>query len=75
MTTAMAGVPSATEKARKEVERITAAATTTALFVLFQSFVAVLIVYFPRARCREDFVCFGYIDEFLLGGFISSAPH
>jgi len=43
-----------------------------ALFVLFEAFVAVLVVDAAGLGVREGFVGFGDFDEFLVRGFVAS---
>jgi len=47
-------------------------ATAAALRALFKTFVSILVVDFAGFRGGEGFVCFGYFDEFLFGGLITS---
>lgn len=67
----MPEVAAATEEAREEVEGVMAL-LSAALAALFQTFVAVLVVDFAGLGVREGFVGFGYLDEFLFGGFVTS---
>lgn len=64
----------AAEEAREEVKGVMGASATAALaaLMLLKSFVAVLIVDLAGFRVREGVVGFGYLDEFLRGGFIST---
>ena len=62
----------AAEEAGEEIEWVVPAAAAAALLVLFQSFVAVLVVDAAGFGCGEGVVGFGYLDEFLGGGFIAT---
>lgn len=55
----------AAKEAREEIEGVTSA-TVTSFLVLFEAFVAVLIVYFAGFGFGEGFVGFGDFDELLL---------
>ena len=63
----------AAEEAGEEVEWIMRAASLSALLVLFEAFVAVLIVDAAGFRLREGVVGFGDLDEFFGGRFIATA--
>ena len=65
LTRSMTEVATAAEEAREEIERVSALTVST-FFVLFEAFVAVLIVDFAGLGFDEGFVCFGDFDEFLL---------
>ncbi len=62
----------AAEEAGEEVEWVVPAATAAALLVLFQPFVAVLVVDAAGFGRGEGVVGFGYLDEFLGGGFVAT---
>lgn len=55
----------AAEEAGEEIEWVSSLTVST-FFVLFEAFVAVLIVDFASLGFDEGFVCFGDFDEFLL---------
>ena len=48
------------------------AAAAAALLVLFQPFMPVLVVDAARFGRGEGVVGFGYLDEFLRGGFVAT---
>lgn len=62
----------ASEETGEEVERIMATTATTALLMLFQSFMAVLVVDSPCFRGGEGIVGFGNLNEFLGRGFVAT---
>ena len=65
----------ATEEAAEEIEWVmaaTATAATTALFVLREAVVAVLVVDFAGFGAGEGFVGFGDLDEFFGGGVVAT---
>ena len=69
----MPKVPAAAEEAREEVEGVVVlCGSAAATLVLFYAVVAVLVVYPACFFVDEDFVGFGYCDEFVMGGVISS---
>ena len=68
----MAGVAAATEKAGEEVERVVGTAGAVTLLMLFQAFVAVLVVDFAGFGYGEGVVGFGDFDEFLGSGIVAS---
>jgi hypothetical protein len=73
-TSALAGlteVTAAAEEAREEIEGV-ASVTVTSFLVLFEAFVAVLIVDFACFGLGEGFVGFGDFDEFLLGCLVTT---
>lgn len=59
-------VTAATEKAGEEIERVMLAGLT-ALFVLVEALVPVLVVDAPGFCGGEGVVGFGYCDEFVMG--------
>jgi hypothetical protein len=67
-------VPTAAEEAREEVEGVVVvgAAPAAATLVLLDAFVAVLVVDAACFFGGEDFVGFGYGDEFVVRGVIAS---
>lgn len=65
LTRSMTEVATTAKEAREEIERVSSLTVST-FFVLFEAFVAVLIVDFARLGFDEGFVCFGDFDEFLL---------
>lgn len=69
----MPEVSRAAEEAGKEVERVIGATALSALLVLLQAFVAVLVVYAAGLGLGEGVVGFGDLDEFFGGGFITTA--
>ena len=69
----MSEVSRPAEEAGEEVEGIMRAAALSALLVLFEAFVAVLIVDAAAFRLREGVIGFGDLDEFLRGRFIATA--
>ena len=75
-TAALAGgvaeVAAAAEEAGEEVEGVVGAAAAAALLVLLEAFVAVLVVDTAGFGRGEGVVGFGYLDEFLGGGFIAT---
>lgn len=64
-------MPAAAEEAREEVEGVVVP-LAAALFVLFETFVAVLVVDAAGLGVREGFVGFSDFDEFLVRGFVAS---
>ncbi len=62
----------AAEETREEVERVVPAAAAAALLMLFEPFVAVLVVDAAGFGRGEGVVGFGYLDEFLGGGFVAT---
>lgn len=69
----MPEVAAAAEEAGEEIERVVArAGATAALLVLLQAFVAVLVVDAAGFGRGEGVVGFGYLDEFLGGGFVAA---
>ena len=68
----VAEVAAAAEEAGEEVEGVVAAAAAAALLVLLEAFVAVLVVDAAGFGRGEGVVGFGYLDEFLGGGFIAT---
>ena len=65
-------MPAAAEEAREEIEWIVPPAAAAALLVLFEPFVAVLVVDAAGFGRGEGVVGFGYLDEFLGGGFVAT---
>lgn len=61
----------AAKEAREEIEGV-AAMTVSSFLVLFETFVAVLIVDFAGFGFGEGFVGFGDFDEFLLCCLVST---
>ena len=69
----MPKVPAAAEEAREEVEGVVVlCGSAAATLVLFYAVVAVLVVYPACFLVDEDFVGFGYGDEFVVGGVVCS---
>lgn len=68
----VAEVSAAAEEAGEEVERVVAAAIAAALLVLLEAFVAVLVVDAAGFGGGEGIVGFGYLNEFLGGGFVAT---
>lgn len=68
----MSEVAAAAEEAGEEVERIMMAGLT-ALFVLVEALVPVLVVDAPRFYRREGVVGFSDCDELVVCGIIASA--
>jgi hypothetical protein len=64
-------VTAAAEEAREEIEGV-ASVTVASFLVLFEAFVAVLVVDFAGFGFGKGFVGFGDFDEFLLGGLVTS---
>ena len=56
----------------EEVEWIMRAAALSALLVLFETFIAVLVIDAASFGLRESVVGFGDLDEFFRGGFIAT---
>lgn len=70
----MPEVSSAAEKPREQIKGVVRGASRRpALPVLLDSLVSVLIVDFPRGRCREDIVRVCDFDEFLPRRLVASA--
>ena len=69
----MSEVSGPAKEAGEEVEWIMRAAALSALLVLFEAFVAVLIVDAAGFRLRKGVVGFGDLDEFFGGRFIATA--
>jgi hypothetical protein len=69
--TGLTKVTTATEEAREEIEGV-ASVTVTSFFVLFETFVAVLIVDFACLGLGKGFVGFGDFNEFLLGCLVTT---
>jgi hypothetical protein len=70
----LAGLPKVTttaKEAREEIEGV-ASMTVTSFLVLFEAFVAVLIVNFACLGLGKGFVGFGDFDEFLLGCLVTT---
>ena len=63
----------AAEEAGEEVEWVMRATTLSALLVLLQAFVAILVVDAAGFGLGEGVVGFGYLDEFLRGRFVAAA--
>lgn len=61
----------AAEKSREEIEGV-ASLTVTSFLVLFEAFVAILVVDLASLGFRKGFVGFGNFDELLLDGFIAT---
>jgi hypothetical protein len=73
-TSALAGlakVTAAAKEAREEIEGV-ASVTVTSFLVLFEAFMAVLIVDFACLGLGEGFVGFGDFDESLLGCLVTT---
>jgi hypothetical protein len=73
-TSALAGLAKVTttaKEAREEIEGV-ASMTVTSFLVLFEAFVAVLIVNFACLGLGKGFVGFGDFDEFLLGCLVTT---
>ena len=68
----MPEVATTAEEAAEKVERVMRAAGTLAGLVLFQTFIAVLIVDTPCFRLGESVVGFGDLNEFLGGAFVAA---
>ncbi len=64
-------VAAAAEEAGEEIERVMLAGLT-ALFVLVEAIVSVLVVDAPGFCRGEGVVGFGYRDEFVMGGVVTS---
>ena len=62
----------AAEEAGEEIEGVVGATAAAALLVLFKAFVAVLVVDAAGFGDGEGVVGFGYLDEFLGGGFVAA---
>jgi hypothetical protein len=65
-------VAGATEEAREQVKGIMLLARTTTLFMLLNAFMAILVVDLARVFVDEDFVRFGYLNEFLVRLFVAT---
>ena len=62
----------AAEEAGEEIEGVVGARAGAALLVLCEAFVAVLVVDAAGFGGGEGVVGFGYLDEFLGGGFVAA---
>ena len=69
----MSEVSGAAEEAGEEVEWIMGATALSTLLVLFQSFVAILIVNAAGFRLGEGIVGFCDLDKLFRGGLIATA--
>ena len=69
--TGLTEVTAAAEEARAEIEGV-ASMTVASFLVLFEAFMAVLVVDFACLGFGKGFVGFGDFDEFLLGGLVST---
>lgn len=67
----MSEVAAAAEEAGEEIERVMLAGLTT-LFVLVEAIVPVLVVDAPGFCRGEGVVGFGYRNEFVMGGVVTS---
>ena len=67
----MPEVASTSEEARKQVERVMVP-SSTALLMLLQTFVPVLVIDATSLAIRKGFVSFGNLNKLLMNGVITS---
>jgi hypothetical protein len=70
LTASMAEVTASTKESREEVEWIVMMLPTT-LLMLFQTFVAILVIYATSFTIGESFISFCDLDKFLVCRFIA----
>jgi hypothetical protein len=73
LTPTVSEVARSAEEAAKEVEGVVLLGTTATPLVLLDAIVAILVVYAAHLFVNENLVRFGYRDELVVCGFVSSA--